>query len=411
MKHWDKCFFFRTTKVSRQLVQCQPGQVVFLFHKLSKKILLATYSKPEQVNGGMENLKLLNFHEQLAAYLREQIMRGVWHGEMPGAPSLAVKLGVDHRMVIAAFGLLENEGLLAPQGAGRRRRIILPENHSPAGLRVQILPYEKGDRQLYYVVELLHRLLEMGHIASLSPKSLQEMNMDLEQVARYVEKTEVDAWIVMSGSRAILEWFAKQPKPVFAFAGRWRKVPIAASSPDKVPALRTAVRRLVDLGHRRIVMLIREERRKPVPGFFERVFLEELESHGIRTGQYNLPDWKDDLNDFHRCLDALFRHTPPTAMFIDIMPLFIAAQQHLAQCGIIAPRDVSLVCLDPDPAFDWCQPSVAHIHWDPNPLVRRMTRWADNVARGKEDRRQSVSKTKFVEGGTIGPVNGEQITV
>lgn len=356
----------------------------------------------------MDSLKLLNFHEQLAAHLREQIMRGVWHREMPGAPNLALKLGVDHRMVIAAFGLLENEGLLVPQGAGRRRRIVLPEDHSPSGLRVQILPYEKSDRQLYYVIDLLHRLLEMGHIASLSTKTLQEMGMDPSQVARFVQKTEADAWIVMSGSRAILEWFAEQPKPVFAFAGRWRKVPIAASSPDKVPALRMAVRKLVELGHRRIVMLIREERRKPNPGFFERVFLEELEAHGIQTGTYNLPDWSDDVHDFHRCIDSLFRNTPPTALLIDVMPLFIATQQHLAQHGIIAPRDVSMICLDPDPAFDWCQPSVAHIHWEPIPNVRRMTRWAENVARGKKDIRQNPTKAEFVQGGTIGPVNTVQ---
>lgn len=109
----------------------------------------------------------------------------------------------------------------------------------------------------------------------------------------------------------------------------------------------------------------------------ERAFLEELESPGIRTGPYNLPDWKNDMEDFHRCLDSLFRHTPPTALLIDGMLLFIATQQHLAQLGIIAPRDVSLVCHDPDPAFAWCQPKVAHIEWDSRPSVSRMTRWAD----------------------------------
>ena len=108
------------------------------------------------------------------------------------------------------------------------------------------------------------------------------------------------------------------------------------------------------------------------------------------------------MDDFHRCLDSLFRHTPPTAIFIDEMPLFIAAQQHLAQLGILAPRHVSLICLDPDPAFAGRKPSVAHIHWDSRPIVRRIASWADNVARGKDDRRQSFTKAEFVEGGTIG---------
>lgn len=351
----------------------------------------------------MNHLGILTPPEQLAAHLRREILRGIWCGEMPGAPSLAVELGVDHRMVISAFGLLEKEGLLESQGAGRRRRVVLSENLSPPALRVQILPYEESDRQQFYIVELLHRLLEVGHVAGFAPKTLKELGMDVTRVGRFVEKAEADAWVVVSGSREILKWFAQQPKPTFALAGRRRGIPIAGTGPDKAPAQREAVRRLVSLGHRRFAMLVKEERRKPSPGFVERAFLEELESQGIQTGPFNLPDWKDDVIDFHRCLDSLLRHTPPTAMFIDEMSLFIAAKHHLARLGILAPRDVSLVCLDPDPAFTWCQPSVAHIHWDSRPLVRRVASWADNVARGKEDRRQSFTTAEFVEGGTIGP--------
>jgi len=351
----------------------------------------------------MSDLKLLTYPEQLAAHFREQILRGIWRCEMPGAPALAVELGVDHRMVIAAFRLLEKQGLLAPQGAGRRRKVMLPENFSPPALRVCILHYEDADTQQYYMVDLLHRLLKTGHAAGLAGKCLLELGMNVKRVARLVENTEADAWIILAASREILEWFAQQPKPAFAFAGRRNGIPIAGIGPDKVPAMRSAARHLHALGHRRIVMLAREERRKPGPGFMERAFLEELESLGIRTGPYNLPDWEDDMDDFHRCLDSLFRHTPPTALLIDEMPLFIAAQQHLAQLGILAPRDVSLICHDPDRAFSWCRPSVAHIHWDSDPLVQRMARWADNVARGEDDRRQSFTKAEFVQGGTIGP--------
>jgi len=353
----------------------------------------------------METFRLLTPPEQVAAYLHRQIVRGAWRGEMPGTPSLAVELGVDHRVVIAAFYLLENEGLLAAQGAGRRRRVVAPENHSPPALRLQILLYEESNKQEFYMVDLLHRLLKMGHIASFASKTLQDLSMDVTRVTRFVEQTVADAWLIIAGSRGILEWFAEQPKAAFAFAGRRRGIPIAGIGPDKVPAQKVAIRRLVALGHRRIAMLVREERRKPNPGFFERSFLQELESQGIQTGPYNLPDWEDHMDDFHRCLDSLFRHTPPTALLIDEMPLFVAAQQHLAQLGILSPRDVSLLCLDPNPAFAWCQPSVPHIHWDSRPIIRRITSWADNVARGKDDRRQSFTRAEFIDGGMIGPVS------
>ena len=47
---------------------------------------------------------------------------------------------------------------------------------------------------------------------------------------------------------------------------------------------------------------------------------------------------------------------------------------------------------------------VAHIGWDYRPTVRRVIRWVNNTALGKDDRRQSFTKAEFVEGGTIGPV-------
>lgn len=352
----------------------------------------------------MNVFKIRTAAEQVADHLREQVRRGAWVGEIPGAPALAGELGVDHRLIISAFSLLEKEGLLETQGVGRRRKITLRENAAPPALRLQIMPYEQSDAQQMYIVDLIHRLLELGHIAGLASRSLREMNMDVKQVARFVQSTEADAWVVLAGSREILEWFAAQPKPAFAFAGRRRRVPIAGISPDKVPALLVALRRLISLGHRRIVMLGREERRKPGPGFFEQCFLRELASHGIQTGPYNLPDWTNDIDDFHRCIESLFRHTPPTAILIDGMPLFIAAQQHLARIGILAPRDISMICLDPDPAFAWCQPAVTHISWDSRPLARRIIRWADRVARGKKDLRQNSTHAQFIEGGTIGPV-------
>jgi hypothetical protein len=36
--------------------------------------------------------------------------------------------------------------------------------------------------------------------------------------------------------------------------------------------------------------------------------------------------------------------------------------------------------------------------------VRRVVRWADNIARGKVDQRRALSPAEFVPGGTIGPV-------
>ncbi len=341
--------------------------------------------------------------DQFVEHLREAILRGELGGTMPGVRHLANLQGVGSNTVIAAVARLEREGFLLPQGPGKRSKIVLPEGAKPRALRVAILLYEQSDATRSYIVELRHALSEAGHPAHICSRNLLDMKMDLNRVKRMVAQEEADAWVIFAGSREILAWFAEQPVPAFAYGGRRRSVDIAGAGPDKLIGQKVLVERLVALGHRRIVILAREERRKPTPALFEKIFLERLEMHGVPTGPYNLPDWKDSSEGLCKCLDRCFEVTPPTAIFIEEMHIFVAAQQHLAQKGILAPRDVSLICGDPDPAFDWCRPSVAHISWDSRVLIRRILRWANQIALGKDNRRQLAIKSTFVDGGTIGP--------
>lgn len=155
---------------------------------------------------------------------------------------------------------------------------------------------------------------------------------------------------------------------------------IAGAKPDKIEAQRQAVQGLTELGHRRIVKLVLKDRIHPVLGQMEQSFLDELESLGIPTSDYNLPAWGENPELFYERLDQLFRLTPPTALFLDAVSLFYAARDHLAQRGIVAPKDISLICDDPDPPFLWMQSVVAHIDWSYKPLARRVERWLNNVA-------------------------------
>ena len=152
-------------------------------------------------------------------------------------------------------------------------------------------------------------------------------------------------------------------------------------------------------------MLCHEDRRKPQPGPYEQRFLDELESLGIQTGPYNLPDWPKSVDGFHGMLENLFRHTPPTALLVDTTGLFAATHQFLAQSKLRAPQDVSILSGDPDPSFEWSKPEASHLRWDPDPVIRNVLRWVKSVSQGKCDLRQRVTPTEFFEGGTIGPVS------
>jgi DNA-binding LacI/PurR family transcriptional regulator len=316
-------------------------------------------------------------------------------------------LGVGRNTVEAALQLLEDEGVLAAQGAGRRRLVVAREitNHVPS-LRVAILPGVAGDRRLDYIVELQHELVEAGHVAFYPEKSLVELGMDVNRIARMVERTEADAWVVLGGSREVLAWFVGRQIPVFALFGRRRGLALAGVGPDKVTAYREVVRKLVALGHRRIALLAFAARRLPEPGLPERAFLEELEAHGIATSPFNLPDWEESPEGLQQLLESIFQVTPPTALLIDEAYLFHAVKHHLSEHGIRVPGDVSLVCTDPDRTFDWCRPSIAHIRWESGPVVRRVLRWMGNVSHGKPDLRQTLTPAKYFPGGTVGRARG-----
>lgn len=342
--------------------------------------------------------------DQVAETLIDGIRQGRWADAMPGRVALARELGVNHKTVESALKILEKAGWLERQGAGRGRRITRKEEASPKALRIVILGYEKSDLMRQEMLILLHRLQEAGYLASFAGPTMQELGMNVTRIARFVERTEADAWIVEAGPRDVLEWFAARPTPAFALYGRRTQVRIASAGPDKSVAMKELVAHLIGYGHQRIVLVVREERMKPVPGNHERAFLKQLEANGIKTSAYNIPDWGDTPEELHRILDSLFRHTPPTALIIGDIALFFATMQHLAGIGIAAPGQVSLACTDSAPNFEWCRPHISHIAWNSSPVINRVVKWANNVSRGKDDRRASDTEAKLVIGGTIGPV-------
>lgn len=351
----------------------------------------------------MNPLRLLSAAEQVVMHLRHELARGHWVGSLPGVGALAAELGVNHKTVEAALRQLEQEGQLAGLGPGRKRRIVVPKGGAARPMRIALLDYDRMTCSEGYMIELHHSLKASGHTAFFSQKSLLELGMDVARIAHFVRQTKADAWVIGAGSREVLEWFSAQPVPAFALFGRREGLAMPGTGPDKVPAMIAATRSLIGLGHRRIVLVARRERRLPEPGRAERAILEELKAHGVPVGAFNLPDWKETREGFHELLRSLFQITPPTALIIDEAPLFAAAQQFLAGSGLRVPQQVSLICTDADPIFEWCLPTIAHIRWDSAPVVRRIVRWAAAVSRGRKDLTQTLTPAEFVAGGTVGP--------
>jgi DNA-binding LacI/PurR family transcriptional regulator len=178
---------------------------------------------------------------------------------------------------------------------------------------------------------------------------------------------------------------------------------MAGIGPTHRDAVEACIDELLRLGHQKITMIARKERRKPTPGIIERLLLDSLAEKGLPVTHQTLPDWEESLSGFRACLASLFEQSPPTAMIFQEPELVMAAQQFFAQQGLRIPENVSLFCCDYDPRFEWSVPTVAHSHWDYREVVQRTVDWARNVSSGKTDHEITVMRAKFAPGGTIGP--------
>lgn len=178
-------------------------------------------------------------------------------------------------------------------------------------------------------------------------------------------------------------------------------LPIAGAGPDSPSGFAECVHKLVELGHKRIVLLTPRSTRLPEPNRAVLAFLEALKAEGIKTGDYNMPDWDTKEDGLHEMLESLFKLTPPTALVIADKVTFFATRQFLHEKGIRVPGDVSLVCHEHINAFTWSEKAVAYIHWDWGPVSRRLRNWMKNISRNKEDVRQTFVKPVFLPGRTL----------
>ena len=327
---------------------------------------------------------------------------------MPGVRLLAAELGVSRDSLRAAVKLLETEGHVTAEGPGRHRRISAGIHGAPRALRIGVLlhlPMEKQNAEMQRTLgELRHDIDSAGHVWVPQNKTRRELEGHPERIAKVVAGADADAWIVVSGSSGLLEWFVKQKVPAIAFGGSRSEMPIAGSAIDGVPAVRAAVRHLTALGHRRIVLISPSSWRQPIPSRTQQAFLDELLAQGIAASEYNAPTWAETPAGLQVLLHSLFRVTAPTGLLLVEPPRVLAVLYFLNQRSLRIPQDVSLVCLGQDSMFEWCDPPLAHLRYDLALPRQRIVKWIEAVKHGTSDHSFRSFPAEFDPGGSTGPV-------
>jgi DNA-binding LacI/PurR family transcriptional regulator len=343
-------------------------------------------------------MKTFSVSEQVASHLREELQQGKWTKVMPGRDRLARELDVHGSTIERALAQLEKEGLLASAGAGKRRKIMAAKI-TPRATRLVIVLYDPEDVLDHRIAEIQQHLHAAGHRPSFASKAMSELKHDPKRIMTMMKAHPAEAWIVIAGTRPVLEMFLKASTPTFALYGSASGLRMAGTGAIKIQALRNCIDYLHKNGRRRIVMLVRSGGKRTDINATERAFLGALGKHNLSQSSYNLPEWGDTPDGLHQCLDELFKITPPDAILVDDWILSYAIQNYLSNQRGIAFRQVECVSTDYHPSVKWCHPAVPHFYWNPTKAVQRIVQWVDHVAQGKEDRKMKLIEAKFIPGG------------
>lgn len=358
----------------------------------------------------MKVVRRITIIDQTMDALREGISSGRWSGRLPGVRPLSEELGVSRETLRTALRRLETDGTLAKSAPGDARKIIrltTPEKRDT--LRIAILPARRMETESVadqlLILRLMHDLEAAGHACTLVPPPGNTSDPSPAAVARLVAEKEADAWMVYQGSREVLAWFAEQPFATLAIGGANHTLPISSIGFDYEPAIRDATRRLVKLGHRRIVFISPDFSRRPVRSQPIRAFLDELSSAGIPAGEYNSPEWDESPEGLRKLLESLFKLTPPTAIITWDGFEASGVLAFLAERKLTAPGDVSLVALTSDRSIVWQHPGVAlaNCAQDATPFIRHCVRWADTAAGARPEAKHALLEVEFIPGNTLGP--------
>jgi DNA-binding LacI/PurR family transcriptional regulator len=364
---------------------------------------IAHWKEPE--SDSMEPLRRSYLVEQTAVHLRDALRRSPSGSKLPGVVRLASQLGVSKATLRGAIRVLETEGVISLSEDGFSRYVTRQKLADQRRFQIGILLYDalvtENPTSQRLVLDIQSQLERAGFGCFLSSVSQSGLRHNVAKIGRYINRTEADAWVVAAGSLHLLGWFVAQGIPCMALAGRRRSYPLASVGPDALGTTLEVIRKLIGLGHRRIVFLCRKPLRQPEPGHVVKAFIAEMAAHGIPVSAYNVPDWDESREGLKTLLDSLFRVTPPTAIIVANVQFVPAIIQFLGNRRIMIPSQISLVASDDDPSFEWCDPEISRIRWNSALAVRRIVRWAGAISRGREDLKQNLYPSEFVPGATI----------
>ena len=325
--------------------------------------------------------------EMAADAIKAEIASGRWAGRLPGSRVLASETGVSQPTVAAALALLVEEGWLESGGDRRAFRVI---PRPTAG------PVTSAAKQRRAVV------VTHADIGGLPHTARQVIEAAREKLNRRGWAVEIVTFDFLHAKRPHQSWDHLLPidpdVPVIAVFGRppigeWAlkhgvrmmflgglvgdlKIPMVGVKSAWLAA--EAMKRLTDLGHRRIVMPLCDRPpsfaaslKDAVKAGLERVGVSYVASYHTPESPYQRPEVVWNMVE-----SGMDRAVPTGIILLDWKEL-VTVSCLLTKRGLRVPEDVSLILLNEQTEADWFVPKLTCFRFPVMRLASLLTRWIE----------------------------------
>ena len=345
---------------------------------------------------------------QVAAILRDGIRSGLWSDWLPGERALCETYKVSRNTVRAAINRLETEGFLeAVHGTGTRiigipEVTIEPGRTGVVGLITSRSIEETRPTTAIWLDELRARLFQSGlrlkiHEGRQYFREHPERGLELLQ-----RQYNHSCWLLQQSTKRMQQWFSENRIPCAVAGSAYPGIALPSVDIDYQALCRHAVGLMIGRGHRRICMLTPASRRagdlKGENGFNEGMETSphhHLEGRIVRHG--------NGIRDVSAAIERILETDKrPTAILVARSYVYLTLVSQMAQIGMRVPNDISVVCREADPFFQFLTPNPSHYYADPIIYARKLVGTVLNVIDGDILRdSQSLTLPEFAAGESL----------
>lgn len=340
---------------------------------------------------------------EVAAFLRERLLRGDWSQRLPGELDLAHELQVGRNTIRAALAVLEKEGLLRT-ATGRRRELMTPVKQVRPKLEkvaVMLMPlpwHTLPPSTLLWMDALRSRLQGAGWQLQMLVDTAAFRRAPAAALESLMARHPSAVWILFRSTAAMQHWFDKRQVCMVVAGSCHAGVGLPQVDTDFRATARHAAARLVGLGHRHLAVLAASV---PLAGDDESLVGFREGAGDARLKVHHCNDSKASVIKALRTM--LTSAQRPTALFVFQAAHAATALTYLSQKGVAVPAQMSLLSRDHEPFLTHLVPEPARYERKPEAFAKKLAHLVTALGEGMLPKKsQHLLMPTFVRGETLG---------